>query len=165
MASSRSTRRSPLAVMSLTAEAFGTVESTVHRDERRVGAVVRSCDKPRVFSCVSTVIYSFPRGEAWNDVSINERPSSDDQSDRGAGARRLLSCCCCCRRSPPGPRAPRLLPSLPPPLRPLTAAVAALVYSSLAPGCSSSAEVESTVPMFDPFSSSLSSLSTSRSKP
>ena len=83
MASSRSTRRSPLAVMSLTAEAFGTVDSTVHRDERRVGAVVRSCDKPRVFSCVSTVIYSFPRGKAWNDVSINERPSSssDDQSE------------------------------------------------------------------------------------
>ena len=81
MASSRSTRRSPLAVMSLAAEAFGTVESAAHRDERRVGAVVRSYDKPRVLSCVSTVIYSFHRGEACDDVSINERPSSDDQSE------------------------------------------------------------------------------------
>ena len=81
MAFSRSTRRSPLAVMSLAAEAFGTVESAVHRDERRVGAVVRSYDKQRVCSCVCTVIYSFHRGEVWDDVLINERPSSDDQTE------------------------------------------------------------------------------------
>ena len=67
--------------MLLAAEAFGTVESAIHRDERRVGAVARSYDKPRVLSCVSTVIYSFHRGEACDDVSINERPSSDDQSE------------------------------------------------------------------------------------
>ena len=97
----------------------GTVESAVHRDERRVGAVVRSYDKPRVLSCVSTVIYSFHRGEACDDVSVNKRPSSDDQSEELALNERspLLGYspyCCRHRRCPPGPQVPRLPPSFPP---------------------------------------------------
>ena len=59
----------------------GTVESAVHRDERGVGAAVRFCDRPRVLSCVSLVICSLRRDEAWDDVSIDDRPSSDDQSE------------------------------------------------------------------------------------
>ena len=59
----------------------GTVESAVHRDERGVGAAARFCDRPRVLSCVSLVLCSLRRDEAWDEVSIDDRPSSDDQSE------------------------------------------------------------------------------------
>ena len=57
----------------------GIVESAVHRDERGVGAAARFCDRPRVLSCVILVLCSLRRDEAWDEVSIDDRPSSDDQ--------------------------------------------------------------------------------------
>ena len=59
----------------------GTVESAVHRDERGVGAAARFCDRPRVLSCVSLVICSLRRDEARDEVSIDDRPSSNGQSE------------------------------------------------------------------------------------